>query len=115
MGNPDSATAPLPNETVVIGLQVGLQLLKELPLALGADDPVLGFTILEQNQRGDAHDLEPASDLEVLVDVDLANTELALVVAGDLLEDRSDHLARTAPFGPEVHEHRLTGALDLLV
>ena len=33
-----------------------------------------------------------------------ADPDLALLLLGDLLEDRSDHLARAAPFGPEVHQ-----------
>src|SRR5262249_29415975 len=30
-------------------------------------------------------------------------------------QDRADHLARAAPLGPEVDEHRFVGALDVVV
>ena len=41
--------------------------------------------------------------------------ELARLLLGDLLEHRGDHLARAAPFGPEVHQDRDVGGLDMLV
>src|SRR5690606_16907694 len=45
----------------------------------------------------------------VLVDVDLGHLHAALVGLGELVDDRRDHLARAAPFGPEVHQDRLLG------
>lgn len=51
----------------------------------------------------------------LLVDVDLVETvpePLLLAHVGDFLEDRGDHLARTAPCRPEVDQGRLV-ACDL--
>src|SRR5206468_5044199 len=64
---------------------------------------------------GNAEDLEAPGDVEVLVHVELADSQLAGVIAGDLLEHRRDHLARPAPLRPEVDEDGLGGPLDLLV
>jgi hypothetical protein len=50
-----------------------------------------------------------------MVDVDLGDLELALVARGEIVEDRRDHLARAAPFGPEIHEHGLAGVEDLIL
>ena len=43
----------------------------------------------------------------------LAIGELAGLLGGDLVEDRGDHLARTAPLGPEVDDDRLVAALTI--
>ena len=49
----------------------------------------------------------------LLVNVDLADLDLAVVFVGKLVEERRDHFARAAPFRPEIHEHgrRRTGEL----
>ena len=74
-----------------------------------------GCAVLENDQGRDAHDVEAAGQVGLLVDVDLGDPDLALLLAGDLLEDRGDHLARPAPLGPEVDEDGLVGAADRLV
>src|SRR4051812_32955307 len=85
-------------------LQEVAELFHELALALGADHALLGLTVLEDDEGGDAHDIEAERQVRVLVDVDLDDADLAVLLVGDLLEDRGDHLARTAPFGPEVDQ-----------
>ena len=50
--------------------------------------------------------------LLVLVDVELDDLQV-VALAGDLLEDRGDDAARTAPRRPEVHQHGLVGLDDL--
>ena len=64
-------------------------------LALGADEPELRLSILEQDQGRDAHDIEAPGELKVLVDVDLANPELA-----DLLRAISSSTGATILHGP---------------
>src|SRR5690606_20823351 len=91
------------------------ELLEQLALALGADHPLGRLAVLEHDQRGDAHHVEAASDLGVVVDVQLGDGELAGLLRGDLVEDGGDHLARPAPLGPEVDEDGLAGAGDHLV
>src|SRR5690606_9297905 len=51
----------------------------------------------------------------VFVDVDLDDVQLARVVTRNLVEDRGDHLARAAPFGPVIDEHRLVGLQYVLL
>ena len=65
-----------------------MQLLKELLLALGADDPRLGLAVPEQDEGRDAHHFKAAGDLEVLVDVQLDDPELAGVFTGNFFQYR---------------------------
>src|SRR5690606_35033307 len=44
--------------------------------------------------------------LWILVDVELHDAHPVLVFLVDCVEDRRDHLARTAPLSPEVEQHR---------
>ena len=48
------------------------EVLQQLALALGADEPLGRLAVLEHEQRGDAHDLEAARGVGVVVDVELA-------------------------------------------
>src|SRR5690606_7253143 len=66
-------------------------------------------------EGGDAHHVEAAGHVGVLVDVELDDLELAGLLLGDLLEDRGDRLARSAPLSPEVDQDGLGRAADLLV
>jgi hypothetical protein len=53
-----------------------------------------------------------------VVHVDLDHLELACQVPAEPLEDRRDHLARRAPFGPEVDEDerlRRHGGVEVVV
>ncbi len=47
--------------------------------------------------------------LGVLIDVQLGDAHPAGLFGCDLVEDRSDHLARTAPLGPEIDDNRCVG------
>src|ERR1700738_1544094 len=92
-----------------------MKLLQQLSLALGAHDTKAGIAVLKENEGRNAHDLEAASQLEVLIDVDLADLQLARILRGDLVKHRSAPLARTPPFRPEIHENRLSRSLDLFI
>src|SRR5207344_2190333 len=48
-----------------------------------------------------------------VVDVDLDDLDLAGMRGGDLVDDRSDHLAGPAPLGPEIDQHRRFGLQHL--
>jgi hypothetical protein len=39
------------------------------------------------------------------VAVDLGQQQLALIILGDLFQDRQHHFARCAPLGPEIHQY----------
>src|SRR6185437_14402193 len=49
------------------------------------------------------------------VDIELRDGELALVGLRHLVQDRREHLAGSAPFGPEIDQHRVCRLQDILV
>src|SRR5882757_3662293 len=81
------------------------ELAQQRSLALCADDPLYRGTVLEQDQRRDGDHLEVPRGGRIRVDVDLGDGQGACLLGGDLLEHGSDHLARAAPGGPEVHQY----------
>ncbi|MCY1440258.1 hypothetical protein D9M71_565250 [compost metagenome] len=48
----------------------------------------------------------------VVVDVQLGDGQFALVGSGDVVQNRSDHFARAAPFSPVVDQHRAFSLQD---
>jgi len=60
------------------------QLSQQLTLTLGPHQALLWGAVLEDDERGDAHDVVAAGDVWILVDVQLGDAELARVLARDL-------------------------------
>ena len=54
-------------------------------------------------------------ELRLGLDVDLDDLDLVGQLAGDLVEQRRDHLAWAAPFGPEIGDDQFIGFNDLVV
>src|SRR5690606_6270648 len=69
----------------------------------------------EDLEGGDAGDAVAGGHLRVLVDVELDDADPALVLGGDLVEDRRHLLARAAPLRPEVDDDGDVGAEHLRV
>jgi len=69
---------------------------------------------LEQQERRNAADAELERRVGVLVDVHLSDDDLAVIVAGELVNGGSEAAARTAPFRPEINEYGLF-AVDCLI
>ncbi len=67
--------------------------------------------LLEQQQGGDGADAELGGQVLMFVNVDFADADAAIVLLGELVQNRSQHFAGPAPFGPEIHQNRL-GRLD---
>src|SRR5271154_4302424 len=89
----------------------GFQLGQE---GLFAGQAYYGFfygAVLKQDHGGDAADVEAGGEGGVLIYVDLGDADFAGLLAGDLVEDGSDHFARATPCGPEVDED-WDGALE---
>src|SRR5438045_2157775 len=63
--------------------------------------------VAEQEQGWNSANVEFGWSFGVLVDIELHDSELVFVLGRNRVEDRCDHLARTAPFGPEIEQHRL--------
>ena len=90
------------------GLQEVAELLEELTLALGARRrrfsaspslKTISVGMLMTSKRRAMSGLSSTLSLAIL--------SLPALLVGDLVEDRGDHLARTAPLGPEVDEDGL--------
>ena len=87
----------------------GQLLIDELGQLGLAQGPHLGrgqLTVFEQHQGGDATDAKFGRDVAVFVHIHFGNLQFALVTIGDIVQDRGNHLARAAPLGPVVHQHR---------
>src|SRR5688572_9632730 len=52
----------------------------QLPLAAGADQPLLERAVVEHHQGRDAHDLVPAGGVGVVVDVEPPDRDLAFLL-----------------------------------
>src|SRR5690606_37811333 len=67
-----------------------------------------GFHVaaLEQHEGRDAADAELGGSVLVFVDVQFYDLELAGILLGNFVENGGDHLARTTPLGPVVHQYR---------
>lgn len=64
------------------------------------------FAIVEQQHGGNAHDVESTSDIAIVINVQLCDSDLAWHISCNLLENGRNLLARPAPFGPEVNQNR---------
>ena len=103
------AWAPVP---LALGGEVVCELLLDARLGQRADDLVDGLAVLEQDHRRDRHHPELRGGLLVVVDVELDDAHV-VTLGVDLLEQRADHAARSAPGGPEVDQRRRIGLDDV--
>src|ERR1700684_2566150 len=90
------------------------QLAKQRRLRPGPHDLLDDLSALEDGQGRDVQDPVLLRRDRVVVHVQLDDVDLVSVLAGDLLENRRDLAARTAPLGPVVHDDGLL-ALENLV
>ena len=70
----------------------------------GTDDLILHFAVLEEQEKRDRADIVFHRKVASIVDIDLADFGLVADFAGELIDDRTNHFAGSAPFGPEVDE-----------
>jgi hypothetical protein len=87
--------------------QAALEIQLVRAVRCGADLDVGHFTALENGKGRDGAHAELGGDFRVFVDVDLHDLHLAGHLVGNFLKARGDHLARAAPFGPEINDHGL--------
>ena len=71
-----------------------------------------GLAVLEQDERGNAHDLVLHGDIGIVVDVHLDDLHFRLPFGGELFDDGIEHFARAAPDGAEIDENGLIGLND---
>src|SRR5262245_20886412 len=89
-------------------LQLGL----DAPLRHRADDFLRDRPVLEEDHGRDREHLVLGRCLLVLVDVEADELQV-LALGVDLLEDRVDDAAGTAPGSSEVDEHRAVGLQNI--
>ena len=82
-------------------------------LRLHADQPIHLLAAFQYEQRRDAAHAEAVGGAGVLVDVQLRHFHAAGQLGRELIDRRRQHVARAAPFGPHVEQHRRRAALDL--
>jgi hypothetical protein len=96
-------------------IDVRIQHFLELTLGHGADALFHHLPAFEDEQRGNAHDAVAHRGAAVGIDVQLADLDLANVIVGDGIDRRRHLPARTAPFGPEVHQDGDIAAEHILI
>ncbi|MNR27007.1 hypothetical protein D3C85_1442560 [compost metagenome] len=77
----------------------------QLAFGLGAHETVHGTAAHHQHAGRHRADAEHASELLLLVGIDLGQLETAGVVDLELVQQRAQGLAWAAPGRPEVHQH----------
>ena len=92
-----------------------VELLEKGTLALGTDETLGDFTIREHEQRWNAHDAVLHRDIWIVIDIQLGDGQVVAVLIGDLVKDRCDLLARSAPLCPEVDYDRLVRTDDCFI
>jgi len=70
----------------------------------GADDLVLDFAVLEEQQERDGADVVFDGEFAGFIDIHFADFGSAGEIVGELVEDWADHFAWATPFGPKVDE-----------
>ena len=86
----------------------------ERALRLCADRGCRRLAVLEEDHRRDRDDPVALGQLALLVDVDLDELQLAVALLDDPVEHGRDGVARAAPLGPEVDDHRRLALEHLL-
>src|ERR1700687_5173026 len=89
----------------VCKLEMLLDDLLEVFFRYQANDLIDELTILEHQDRWYASNLNLERGVRIVVDVQLTDRQFAGIVGRQGLDRRSQPLARSAPFGPEIHEH----------
>jgi hypothetical protein len=79
----------------------------KIAFAARANHLVDDLAIFEEKQRGDGIDPILGSQLLLFVGVNFADLYFAIIFGGQFIEQRTNHFARAAPFGPKVHQDGL--------
>src|SRR5699024_9385084 len=93
-------------------LEVLFQLRHDLGLGAQTHEFVHLLTTLEDQHRGDGHDLEHCAQGALRIDINAGHDNLVTVFPGDFLDYRAQLLAWPTPLRPEIDEDRLVGLDD---
>ena len=95
---------------------MALEDLHDLLFGHGSDDLLGHLSALKNEEGGDTADIEFPGSIDVLIDVELYDLQLARIFAGDLFHRRRKHVARAAPVRPKINHDGLRFArLDHVV
>src|SRR5690606_4771923 len=64
------------------------------------------LTVFEQDQRRNAHNAEAGSGFWIVIHVQLRDLHGVTYFCVQLLQNRSDHFARAAPWSPKINKNR---------
>src|SRR3990172_13041905 len=92
-------------EVLVAGLEMLLDSLLQDVFLREAYNRLDNSTALEDEQRGNTENLELHPGVRVVVDVQLADRDLAGVLGSEGVDRGRQAPAGAAPLGPEVHEY----------
>src|SRR5690606_2935052 len=70
--------------------------------------------VLEHKEGRDVTDAIPGGNIRIFIHVEFCNYGLALVFASQFFHQRTDHLTRTAPFGPKIDQNWFVRVYDLI-
>jgi len=105
-----AVTANLGLETIGVELERGAvrtdaQLRTNVPNVFAAGD-INGFSMLEEDEAGEAHHTVFLGDVLRLIHVDLADLDVCML-CGDLLQNGDEHTAGGAPCRPKIDDDQL--------
>ena len=108
MARPGAAASRTdPTEFSTNLLRQSFQPAEQILLARHPGDLVAKLAVLEEQQRRNRPNIVFEGETLVLVDVYLRDFDRVRFFACDLVQQRRDHFARTAPFGPKIDDHWL--------
>src|SRR6185503_2211244 len=87
----------------------------EILFAAEANDLVHNFAAFEDQERWNGMDLVLQCEVLIVIHIHFPNANFSIVLGRELVENRSDRAARTAPLSPKVDQHRNRRLEDILV
>src|SRR3954469_8487529 len=78
----------------------------KVALAAQADHLFGYLAVLEKQKRGNRPDPIFRGAVLMIIDIDLADVDLAGIFLRQFIKNRPDHFAGATPFGPEINEDR---------
>lgn len=91
-----------------------LKFLRKDGLGYSANLFVNNLTAFENQQGRDTANTKTSGNLGVFINVQFGYNGFAFIIAGEFFDYRTNHLTRTAPFCPEIHQNRFVRFHDFV-
>jgi hypothetical protein len=98
-----------------LALYLRIQFARQNFLGHRAHDLIHYFAVFVEQDGGNALNVQLGGDRRIFLNLQFADFSFARVFASQLLDDRGDHAAGTAPSGPAIDQHRNIRLQNLLV